>query len=112
MRSWNRKGMDLAPTALHSSFPKSLRLHRHVRVHEIASMHTSRNRGLPYEESAPKLTHRVDRNEAAKRLASKALRGSQRLVVDDALLLVSACGAFACCSRYRITVSVMFVVLS
>ncbi len=28
MRSRNRNGMDLAPTALHSSFPNSPRLHR------------------------------------------------------------------------------------
>ena len=75
-------------------------------------MHTSRNRGLHCEQSAPKLTHRVDRIEAAKRLASEALRESQRLVVNDMLPLVAGCVAFACCSRYRITALVTSIALS
>ena len=77
-------------------------------------MHTSRNRGLPDEETALKLlTYSGDHTEAAKRIASRALcKCGQRLVVDDALPLVAACGAFARCSKYRITVFVMFTVLS
>ena len=74
-------------------------------------MHTSQIRRLPDEETAPKLpTHRGDRTEAD---CFKSLRKwGQRLMADDALPLAAACGAFARCSKYRMTVLVMLTVLS
>ncbi|TWU22855.1 hypothetical protein Poly41_71170 [Novipirellula artificiosorum] len=77
-------------------------------------MHTSRNRGLPDEETALNLlTYSADHTEAAKRIASRALRKwGQRFMFDDVLTMVASCDVFVCSSKYRITVLVMLIVLS